>query len=172
MSDVEVWRDPDSRYRGMNPKFVKLVWEKRQATAPERPRMRLISPMVKEKQPDVIDIMLKRAVEKYGAVKTPRQRLRSDIEAVANTYGLTYSDLVDKAATNEVVRARSAAMWMLKFSRGMTLPEIGRHFNMDHTGVLAGVNRHMARIDPNSPQAQWIERKRAISRDHYRAKAA
>jgi len=153
-----------------NPEFVKRVMDKRQATQPE-PRKRFIAPTV-ERRPDAIDIMLKRAVEKYGRIETPRQRLRSDIEAVANTYGLTYSDLVDKAATNEVVRARSAAMWMLKFSRGMTLPEIGRHFNMDHTGVLAGVNRHMARIDPNSPQAQWIEHKRAVSRDHWRAKAA
>jgi hypothetical protein len=154
-----------------NPAFVKRVMDKRQGTQPE-PRKRFIAPVVVERRPDAIDIMLKRAVEKYGAIKTPRQRLRSDIEAVANAYGLTYPDLVDKAATDKVVRARSAAMWMLKFSRGMTLPEIARHFNMEHTGVLAGVNRHMSRIDPNSPEAIWIERKRAIARDHYRAKAA
>lgn len=156
-------RVPDERFRGMNPAFVKSVWAKR---GTRRERVRKCFVAAEERLPDAIDIMLKRAVEKYGVIQTPRQRLRSDIDAVARMYRLTYSDLT-KGSSNDIVRARSAAMWMLKFSRGMTLPEIGRHFNMDHTGVLAGIKRHVARMDPNSPEALWIERKREKGRENY-----
>lgn len=158
---------PLGQYGGYNPDFVNRACEKRQATKRERLRMAFMPIAVVERKPDAIDIMLKRAVEKYGIVQIPRQRLRSDIDSVARMYGLTYSDLAGKGSSNDVVRARSAAMWMLKFSRGMTLPEIARHFNMDHTGALAGINRHIARLDPNSPEALWIERKRAKSRESY-----
>ncbi len=167
-------RGPDPRLRGMNPEFVKRVWEKRYGTKREKLRASFVPAAVVVRKPDAIDIMLKRAVEKYGAVKTPRQRIRSDVGAVAAIYGITHADITSKETTQVVVRARSAAMWMLKFSRGKTLPEIGRYFNMDHTAVLAGINRHVARLDPNDPRALWIELKRSVSRSgsyrNYQAK--
>lgn len=147
---------PLGQYGGYNPAFVKAVLAKRDAPAP--------APIPVERKPDVIDTMLKRAVEKYGRVVTPREKLRIDIEAVARVYGLSHADLVSKSQTHLITTARSAAMWMLKFTRNMTLPEIGRYFGMDHTAVLAGINRHVARIDPSDPRAEWAERKRVAAR--------
>jgi len=155
----------DTRYRWMNPEFVKRVWEKQQSARRERLRKAFEKPV---RAPDAIDIMLQRAVEKYGNVKTPRQRRNEDIAAVATVYGLTLKEIMSKQTTHTSVKARSAAMWMLKFSRGWTLPEIGRVFDMDHTGVLAGIKRHTARIDPSDPSAEWIERKRAVARSKCR----
>lgn len=172
MFDASAERVPDSRYRGMNPKFVHQVWAKKRLEAKpvKMPVKREAAPV--EREPDAIDIILKRAVEKYGVIKTPRQKIREDIEAIAKIYGIAYSDIMSKSHMQIVVQARSACFWMLQFTRGMTLPEIGRVFGMDHTAVLAGINRHIRRLDPEDPRAQWAERKRinSSSRIYYQRK--
>lgn len=39
----------------------------------------------------------------------------------------------------DVVNAKYTAMWLLRHKKFMTFPEIGRHFGVDHSTVMHGV---------------------------------
>lgn len=60
---------------------------------------------------------------------------------VAADHGLTSADLYGRSRTRRVVAARQAAMLAVRRQTDMSLSEIGRLFDRDHTTVLHGIRR-------------------------------
>jgi hypothetical protein len=145
---------PINKYGGMNPKFVHMVWEKRkrkpEPPPPQPPELGWVSP---REQPI-----------------TPRDQVMMDVEDVANRYGYTLQDIIVGSARNkEVSKAKNAAMWMLRFTRGLSLPMIGSYLNVHHATAVYGIGCHMERMNL---QHQYVEaakqRRERMVRDYYR----
>lgn len=61
---------------------------------------------------------------------------------VANRHGLTWSEIMGPSRHRQMAWARHEA-WSLIWAQGrLSLPQIGRRFDRDHTTVLSGIRRH------------------------------
>ena len=142
-------RVPDPRYRGMNPKFVHQVWEKR------------------KRQPEVVIPELGWLSPRRQPI-TPRDRVMMDIEDVANLYGYTLHDVIHGSARNkDISMAKNAAMWMLWFTRGHSFPVIGGYLGVHHSTAIYGIGRHMQRMGLEHAYVEYAERKRDKMLKHY-----
>lgn len=63
------------------------------------------------------------------------------IDAVAKEYGFTRDDLIDYGRTKNIVRCRQMAMYAARKLTNMTLPQIGRLLNRDHTTIIHGIEK-------------------------------
>jgi chromosomal replication initiation ATPase DnaA len=71
----------------------------------------------------------------------PSQAVVSEaISAVSAATGIPGNTLLSPTRTAHVARARHVAMAICR-AKGMSLSEIGRAFNRDHTSVLNGLRR-------------------------------
>jgi hypothetical protein len=146
MLDTVSERVPDPRYRGMNPEFVRRVWKKRRAY-----QSSTITVLRMPRKPTfIVDPVFLKLI-------TPRRRLIADIAAVGITYGVSIRHIMSKKRTHRVVHARQAAFFMVKFTLGYSLADIGRLFDVDHTTVLHGIGRHMKRVGINHPWSERLE---------------
>ena len=58
------------------------------------------------------------------------------VNSVAEHYGITREQLRGKRRTNAVALPRQVAMFLMRRTTTLSLAEIGRHFNRDHTTVI------------------------------------
>lgn len=64
------------------------------------------------------------------------------VKFAALKHGLRVEDIMGRSRLVNIVRARHEAIWLVKSHRPwMSLPEIGRIFNIDHTTVLHAIRK-------------------------------
>ena len=61
------------------------------------------------------------------------------VQEVAKQYGLDVDEVLGRARSKTVARARCMAMWLTRVRLDMSYPEIGREFDRDHTTVMSAV---------------------------------
>jgi chromosomal replication initiator protein len=65
---------------------------------------------------------------------------------VFKKYGIKKDDLVGKKRTKEIAFARHIAIYMIREVTEMSLPNIGKLFNRDHSTILSSVELIQKRI--------------------------
>lgn len=74
------------------------------------------------------------------------------IRLAARKWGVTEEKLFSESRDALVVAARHHAMWLLRTHRCCSLPQIGRLLgNRDHTSVINGIAKHIARSEGRIP---------------------
>ena len=63
------------------------------------------------------------------------------LEEVANVYNVSISKLLGNNRTKELVVPRQIAMYLIRSMTGLSLPDIGKKFNRDHSTVLHSINK-------------------------------
>ena len=71
-----------------------------------------------------------------------RVRVERVVRRIAREHECTVEDLYGASRHPTVTRARFRAYAVLRWSTGLSLPEIGLIFNRDHTTILAGVRKY------------------------------
>ena len=61
------------------------------------------------------------------------------IHATATHYGHTTDDLLGRSRAQHLARPRQVAMFVARRVTGLSLPEIGRHFDRHHSTILHGI---------------------------------
>lgn len=78
-----------------------------------------------------------------------RARVAAIIDVVARQHCVASDDITGEGRTIPVVRARQHAMWLAARDTPLSLAEIGRRFNRDHTTVIFAVRRENERCKAN-----------------------
>lgn len=63
------------------------------------------------------------------------------LRQVAVAAGVTVGDIQGPNRSRPIVMIRHFAMWLIRRETNLSLTQIGRLFNLDHTSVLYGINR-------------------------------
>jgi len=71
---------------------------------------------------------------------TPRERIISDVQNIADDHGVTVEDIFGKRRHAPIARARQEAFTALRWY-GFSYPQIGRIFGRDHSTVIHGVRK-------------------------------
>ena len=82
-------------------------------------------------------------------------------EAVASVLGVPRTELVSARRTPRIVRARQLAMYLAREMTSLSLAQIAREFDRDHTTVLHAIRSVSKRLEPGSREAEAIHRIRA-----------
>ncbi len=69
------------------------------------------------------------------------------VRSVAIKHKTTINGLKSKRRNKDVVAARHEVMWRLHKKTALSMPQIGRILNKDHTTVLHGIRKHQARME-------------------------
>lgn len=72
-------------------------------------------------------------------LKTKKIRFQRIISSVADYYEISTRNMMSKSRHREYVLARNLCFYILQKYFKMTLKEIGRTFNRDHTTVIHGI---------------------------------
>jgi chromosomal replication initiator protein len=92
----------------------------------------------------------------------PATREVPTLEAIQNAVcavnGLTREELLSKGRSPRVARARQLGMYMARELTGLSLAEIARAFDRDHTTVLHAIRSVKSRLEPGSETAEAIHR--------------
>lgn len=78
-------------------------------------------------------------------ISIPPARWRVIAQAVALTHEVTVAELIGPRRTRLIAHARQHAFSEIRRQTKLSLPQIGRFFNRDHSTVLSGINAHRAR---------------------------
>ena len=89
---------------------------------------------------------------------------------VARQYGIPIDELPKKGRTQTVARARQDACALLRDTTKMSLPEIGRVFDRDHTTIIHGLRSTVNRLK-NDPEAAKLFAKMRVEVVDTRKKA-
>ena len=79
-------------------------------------------------------------------------------DAVCSVNGLAKADLLSQKRSPRVARSRQVAMYMARELTDLSLAEIARGFDRDHTTVLHAVRSVKTRLEPGSETAETIHR--------------
>jgi chromosomal replication initiator protein len=71
-------------------------------------------------------------------------------DAVCSVYAVRRDDLLSSSRAERVVRARQMAMYLARQLTGMSLAEISRGFNRDHSTVAHAIRAVEAKLEPGS----------------------
>jgi chromosomal replication initiation ATPase DnaA len=88
-------------------------------------------------------------------------RAREIIRICADKNGLTVDTILSPQRTQKVAEARQQAMWLVARETSMSLAEIGRIFDRDHTTVIYAIQRENERTGENVRSDQKLVRKMA-----------
>ena len=77
-------------------------------------------------------------------------------DAVCAVMGLTRTELVSRSRSARVVRARQLAMYLARELTPLSLAEVARAFDRDHTTVLHAARSVASRLEPESDDARAI----------------
>lgn len=77
-----------------------------------------------------------------------RARVRGVVSRIAHEHGCSVDDLYGTSRYATIVRARHHAIAVLRWSTSLSLPDIGRIFNRDHTPILAGIRKYEDELNP------------------------
>ena len=152
-------------YRGHNPNFVRRVWAKRKQSPKPAPVVAAPPP-----EPVVIPLnskcVLREAARKRRIEELERQRIagreklirqsahkdaRAVIARVALEMDVRIEDLLGPRRSVKLVEARHKAMIAVALERPkLSLPQIGRLFNRDHTTIIHALQKHGVSRSPTS----------------------
>lgn len=113
---------------GYNPEFVRRAMERRREMEIKRQ----------------IEARKRRIIDRYMARLqiTEKSSIRRIITIVAEEYGLTYGDIIGHRRTRRYVQARFEAIAEVKRQKPhLTLPQLGKAFNRDHTSILHALQK-------------------------------
>jgi chromosomal replication initiator protein len=79
-------------------------------------------------------------------------------DAVCAVNGLSKQELLSKQRSPRIARSRQLAMYMARELTGLSLAEIARGFDRDHTTVLHAIRSVKARLEPGSDTATAVHR--------------
>ena len=95
----------------------------------------------------------------------PRRRLPSVSaiqEAVCAVLGVSRQDLLSPRRTARVSRARQLAMYLARDLTSLSLAQIAREFDRDHTTVLHAIRTVSSRLEPGSETSTVLHRARQL----------
>jgi chromosomal replication initiator protein len=81
-------------------------------------------------------------------------------EAVISVLGVTRDELLSPRRTPRVVRARQLAMYLTRELTSLSLAQIAREFDRDHSTVLHSIRSVSQRLEPGSETSEAIRRVR------------
>lgn len=153
MFDASTERVPDPRYRGMNPNFVKSVWEKRRQEKSQRQKPGPKPKPVKKAEPQVLLVekiqvpsaeqiisLFRIIVPGEGVVSKPKAK--DIIKRVCWENEVDVASIIGGSKNRHVTRIRQLAIAEVRRLRpDMMLSEIGRLFNRDHTTVIYSLRK-------------------------------
>lgn len=83
-----------------------------------------------------------------GSARAIKPHWRVILEEVAEHHGFNVKELLSRRRMVALVAARHEAMWRMRQETSMSLPEIAMRLgNRDHTTVLWGLRKHLARLE-------------------------
>ena len=71
--------------------------------------------------------------------------LTLDFTKIAKAHGVTLAELMGHRRFKGMPAARHECWWLLR-ERGWSYPRIGELFACDHTSIMGGVRKHLAKI--------------------------
>ena len=82
-------------------------------------------------------------------------------EAVSSVLGVPRAELLSTRRTPRVARARQLAMYLARELTSLSLAQIAREFDRDHSTVLHAIRTVSQRLEPGSETAEAIHKVRA-----------
>ena len=79
-------------------------------------------------------------------------------DAVCAVNGLTKEELLSQRRSPKIARSRQLAMYMARELTGLSLAEIARGFDRDHTTVMHAIRSVKGRLEPGSETAETLHR--------------
>ncbi len=79
-------------------------------------------------------------------------------KAVCEEYGLTQEELASRRRSRCLSWPRQYAMWLTLKMTSMSLPEVGRHFDRDHTTVIHAKEQVEKRLKGNIELSMRMDR--------------
>ena len=89
-------------------------------------------------------------------------------DAVCSVLGVPRADLLSARRTARVSRARQLAMYLTRELTTLSLAQIAREFDRDHTTVLHAVRTVSKRLEPGSETAEAVHKRAANPADNRR----
>jgi chromosomal replication initiator protein len=96
------------------------------------------------------------------AAATNRPTIATIQNAVCAVLQVSRDDLLSGSRAPRVTRARHLAMYLTRELTGMSLAEIARGFDRDHSTVLHGIRRVGNELEPGSPLHRTLNETRAL----------
>jgi chromosomal replication initiator protein len=87
--------------------------------------------------------------------------LKAIQDAVCSINGLSHEELVSPRRSPRIARARQQAMYLARELTSLSLVEIARGFERDHSTVLHAIKAVSARLEPGSETADALHKARA-----------
>lgn len=69
------------------------------------------------------------------------------VKAVVRKYPVTAGDILGPRRTSVICQARNEAAWKMRREAGMTLSQIGRYLDRDHSTIINSLKVHESRIN-------------------------
>ena len=111
----------------------------------------------KEILDDTITIdSIKRAISDVIRVGTFIPSPDSIINATANYFNMTAADLTGVNRTKGVTEARQISMYLIRTLTNLSLPDIGKIFNRNHSSVLVSIRKIESQMEKNPELAAVI----------------
>jgi chromosomal replication initiator protein len=86
-------------------------------------------------------------------------------DAACSVLGISRDDLLSPARTARAVRARQLAIFMTRESTELSLAQIAREFNRDHSTVLHAIRTVTRRLEPGSEISRQLQQARELIGD-------
>ncbi len=83
-------------------------------------------------------------------------------EASCSVIGVNRDHMLSSSRTARVVRARQLAMYLSRELTGLSLAQIAREFNRDHSTVLHAIRAVSARLEPESEISEQLQRAQGL----------
>lgn len=99
---------------------------------------------------------IKRAISDVIRVGTFIPSTDSIISATANYFNMTTNDLIGQNRTKGVTEARQIAMYLIRTLTNLSLPDIGKLFNRNHSTVLVSIRKIESQMEKDPDLAAVI----------------
>lgn len=164
MFDISNERVPDPRYRGMNPEFVKRVWAKRRRESRDKVIELLKTAPVPTKT------RTEQIVEKFRTVEIQNHPTRQSgmdiIRGFCAENDIDIDVILGVSRSVEIVHLRQLAMVEVYTLRhDLSLPQIGRLFNRDHTTIIHALKKHGAHVSQTGGKRQYSHPGNRVSQE-------
>ena len=93
---------------------------------------------------------------------TDTARVRAIQEAICAVCGVSRNDLLSPKRSSRVSQARQLAMYLAREETSISLAQIAREFNRDHTPVLHAIRTVATRLEPGSDTVVSLHRSREL----------
>jgi chromosomal replication initiator protein len=93
-------------------------------------------------------------------------------EAICTVCSVSKQDLLSSKRSSRISRARQLAMYLTRRETELSLAQIAREFNRDHTTVLHAIRSVSARLEPGSETAASLQQTCELLDDHRMATAS